>query len=416
MRSESTGPVDADQRHTILDALRGWALLGILIANLVMFIGFGMASEAQRGEAIGAWLDDPAELLIEGLVVGKFYSLFSLLFGIGFAIQLGRLEARGEGVARYLRRLGVMFLIGLAHLYLLWMGDIIALYALMGAVLLLFRRARDATLLRWAILLWLLPIAWSAMIHFAGINPAAPLFGRAFAGFAAAGADASMTPMTWFRDTGLAAQFAVHPAEVWFRVADLTYQMRPAKVLAMFLIGLWVGRRCLYARISEHLPLLRKVARLGFGIGLPLSFARLLVELSGGDQATLQFAEEALYCLSTPTLALGYAAGFALLWHGGRRAVLGWAAPAGRMALTNYIGQTVIQSLLFLGYGLGLAGMFGLVFVLPFALLIFAGQVAFSASWLARYRFGPLEWLWRSATYGRAQPMRLAPGELRAPA
>src|SRR5687768_5999330 len=122
----AAGPIDSGERSALLDSLRGWALFGILIANMVAFVGFPFLDDAQRAATVGGKFDDIAELLIEWLIVGKFYSIFSLLFGIGFAIQLGRLEQRGEGVPRYLRRLAVLFLIGLAHLLLLWIGDIVA--------------------------------------------------------------------------------------------------------------------------------------------------------------------------------------------------------------------------------------------------------------------------------------------------
>ena len=156
--------------------------------------------------------------------------------------------------------------------------------------------------------------------------------------------------------------------EIWFRLGDLVYQMRPAKVLAMFLVGLWVGRRAIHADPAAHRALLRRVATIGLGAGLPLSFARAALDMAGPDTPAVQLAVEALYCLSTPTLALGYAAGAALLWANGRRRLLEWAAPAGRMALTNYLTQTVLQSLIFYGWGLALIGRFGLAFVFPFAL------------------------------------------------
>src|SRR5690349_8400063 len=117
MNAKPMAPIEASERHHILDALRGWALAGVLAANMMVFIGFGYASEPERAAGMGSQLNDIAELLFEWLIVGKFYSLFSLLFGIGFAVQLQRLEARGEGVGRYLRRLAVLFLFGLAHLY-----------------------------------------------------------------------------------------------------------------------------------------------------------------------------------------------------------------------------------------------------------------------------------------------------------
>ncbi|NJC04966.1 uncharacterized protein GGQ97_000759 [Sphingomonas kaistensis] len=415
MQATPTAPIQASERHHILDALRGWALAGVLLANMVVFIGFGYASEPERAAGLGSGLNDLAELLIEWLVVGKFYSLFSLLFGIGFAVQLARLEERGEGAARYIRRLAMLFLIGLAHLLLLWMGDILALYALMGGVLLLFRRASDRALIRWAVALWLVPVGWSALIHFAGINLAGPIYGAAMQGFAAGGVDLKMSPATWFNGADYLDQLALHPTEMLLRIADLTYQMRPAKVLGMFLIGLWIGRRGLFAASPAMRPLLVRSARIGIGIGLPLAFVRAVLHMTAGENGALRFAEEALYCVSTPLLALGYAAAFTLLWNGGAPKVLGWPAAAGRMALTNYLSQSLIQTLLFTGAGLALGNVFGLAFVLPITAAIFGCQVAFSRWWLARFRFGPGEWLWRSATYGRAQPMRLArPGGIAA--
>lgn len=408
MQAERLAPTDASERHHILDALRGWALAGVLAANMMVFIGFGYASEPERAASLGSRFNDIAELLFEWLIVGKFYSLFSLLFGIGFAVQLSRLEARGEGMGRYVRRLLVLFLFGLAHLYLLWLGDILALYALMGGVLLLFRRASDRALIRWAVALWMVPIAWAALIHFADINLAGIFYYLAFQGFAANGLDQSVSPATWLNGANYLEQLGNHPNEVLLRIGDLVYQMRPTKVLAMFLIGLCIGRRSLFAATPETRPLLKRTAKLGLGIGLPLAFGRAVLHMTAGDNGALRFLEEALYCVSTPITALGYAASFTLLWSSGRRRWLGWPAPAGRMALTNYLSQTLIQTLLFTGAGLALGNFFGLVFVLPLAAVIFAAQVVVSGWWLRRFRFGPCEWLWRSLTYGRAQPMRLA--------
>jgi uncharacterized protein len=408
MSAKTNAPVDPSERSHLLDGLRGLALFGILIANMVGFIGFGMMDEARRAATVLHAFDDFAELAIEWLVVGKFYSIFSLLFGIGFAIQIGRLGVRGEGVGRYARRLAILFGIGLAHLLLLWFGDIVALYALMGFVLLLFRNASDRRLLTWAVLLWLMPVAWSSMIHLAAINPAAPLFAQGMKALAMFGIDPNSDPLAYYRDTGFIGQLAVHPPEVLFRVGDLVYQMRPAKVLAMFLIGLWAGRRAIHRDPAAHEPLLRRVTVIGLVAGLPLSFARAALDMEGPDTPIVQLAVETLYCLSTPTLALGYVAALTLMWIKGRQALLTWCAPAGRMALTNYLMQSVLQSLVFYGWGLGLIGRYGLVFVFPFAIALFVLQLVYSRWWLARYRFGPVEWVWRSLTYGKAQPMRLA--------
>ncbi len=410
MAGEATsgaGPIGSGERSALLDALRGYALLGILIANMVAFVGFSFLDDAGRAASWGSAFDDLAELLIEWLIVGKFYSIFSLLFGIGFAIQIDRLAARGEGIGRYLRRLTFLFLIGLAHIFLLWLGDIVALYALMGVILLLFRGQSNRSLIRWAIGLWLVPVAWSALIHFGGIDLAEPIGQLGLRTLTAAGIDVSVGPLAFYRDSNFVEALAQRPGEAFFRLSDLVYQMRFTKVLGMFLLGLWIGRRKLYSKLDQYAPLLRKTAKLGFLIGLPLSLARAVLAMWPGDAiGAIEFAAEVAYVLGTPTLALGYVAGFALLWRKGRGALLEWAAPAGRMALTNYLMQTVLLSLIFYGWGLALIGTFGLVFIFPIALAIFAMQVTYSGWWLARFRFGPVEWLWRSLTYGKAQPMR----------
>jgi len=403
---QQAGPIESAERSRLLDSLRGWALLGILVANMMSFIGFSFLPEEARGRLLLARLDDLSEFLLEWLVVGKFYSIFSLLFGIGFAIQLGRLEQRGEGVLRYLRRLAILFAIGIAHLLLLWLGDIVALYALMGAVLLLFRRMSDRALLWSAVICWLIPLGWSAAIHFGGFRPDEPIFGLAIQTIAAAGLDVSQGPLPFLAGPDFMPHLKAHPGEMLIRLGDLVYQMRFTKVLGMFLVGLWIGRRTLYARLDDYRPVLRKTVQFGFGVGLPVSALKALFTMWPDAPATIEFAAEACYVVGTPTLALGYAAGFALLWASGKDRLLGWAAPAGQMALTNYLMQTVLQSVIFYGWGLGLIAKLGLVFVFPLSLALFALQVGYSRWWLARYCFGPVEWLWRGLTYGRAQPMR----------
>jgi uncharacterized protein len=390
----------------MLDALRGFALFGILLANLMGFV-VGPAPESMRLVHVGAALAGPVEFLLEWLVVGKFYSLFSLLFGIGFAIQLGRLEARGEGATRYARRLVVLFGFGLAHMLLLWLGDILSLYALVGFALLLFRRASDRTLLVSAALLWLSPILWQAAMSYAGFAPQQPLIDAAIRTFAQFGIDARQGPFPIWTSPDYLVHLRAHPGEILVRYHDFVEQLRPAKVLAMFLLGLWAGRRRIFADPGAHLPLLRRIMIYGFLLGLPLAFARAGLSDLGEDTPTHQLLEEVAYCLGTPILALAYAAAFALLWNrssGGRLAMF---APAGRMALTNYLAQTFLMCLLFFGWGFALIGRLHLGFLPLVAVAIFGLQVAYSGWWLRRYRMGPLEWLWRTLTYGRRQPMRL---------
>ncbi|HEX8442700.1 MAG TPA: DUF418 domain-containing protein [Allosphingosinicella sp.] len=398
--------VAAAERVAMLDALRGFALFGILLANLMGFV-VGPAPVSMRTVHVGAALAGPVEFALEWLVVGKFYSLFSLLFGIGFAIQLQRLEVRGEGTGRYVRRLVVLFGFGLAHMLLLWIGDILSLYALVGLALLLFRGASDRTLLVCAALLWLLPILWQATMSYAGFAPQQPLIDAAIWTFTQFGIDARQGPFPIWTSPDYLIHLRSHPGEILVRYHDFVEQLRPAKVLAMFLLGLWAGRRRIFADPGAHLPLLRRIAIGGFLLGLPLAFARAWLGAADGGSSARQLLEEVAYCVGTPVLALAYAAAFALLWSRSSGGRLTNFAPAGQMALTNYLAQTVLMCLLFFGWGFALMGRLHLGFLPLVAIAIFRLQLACSRWWLGRYRFGPLEWLWRTLTYGKAQPMRL---------
>lgn len=396
-----TEPLAPSERADLLDALRGFALFGVLTANM---IGFSGALKPHVDLSIAATM---IEFGLNWLVHGKFYSIFSLLFGVGFALQLGRLETRDEGVARYMRRLAILFAFGLLHIILLWKGDILALYALMGFVLLALRDVDDRTLLRWAVLLTLAPILWRLAMLWTDFEPRRPLHdvARAIYAYYGVGGANGLTPII---STGpdYIEHLKVGLGGPFQRAGGLLQELRPARVLAMFMVGLWIGRHALYVRLDDHLPLLRKALLWGLAIGLPVSGAMAWLIQFGGEGEAHNVWVAVAYSFGVPTLALAYTAAFALLWRGPARRWLTWFAPAGRMALTNYLMQTVIQALLFMGWGLGFYGQMSIVWVPLLSLAIFAAQVAMSKYWLTWFRFGPFEWLWRSLTYGKFQPMQ----------
>lgn len=402
--SSPMSPVRPTERAEILDALRGFALFGILLANMPGFTGFWDSSDQARAALFGAAAAWHVEFGIAWLISGKFYSLFSLLFGIGFAIQLGRLEAHGEPVSRYIRRLLILLCIGLVHI-LIWPFDIVSLYAVMGLVLLLFRRASGRMLLVTAALLWTVPIAWE-WAKVSGFKPDAPFEMAAHATLTSFGIDFRQSPLTIWASPDLLLHLKANAAGFFYRLGQFAHEIRPAKVLAMFLIGLWIGRRSIYLQLDDYAPLMRKVAVAGFAIGLPASalMAWYWMTWVGTDPARNMYAA-VTYTLGVPALALAYASTFALLWQTRARRYLAVFAPAGRMALTNYLAQTVIQALLFYGYGLGLVGKVSNTWVPLIGLLIFAFQLFYSRLWLGLFRFGPMEWLWRTLTYGTPQPM-----------
>lgn len=414
-------PVPTTERVVLLDVLRGVAVFGIFVANLIGFSGWWWRTPEQRlGTALPDW-NAPVEFFVHHMLVdGKFYTIFSLLFGIGFAIQFERAGNQGASFAPlFRRRLLVLLAIGLMHLVLVWPGDILTLYAVMGFFVLPFRGRSDRAVLAWAVGLVLLPIAMYATMVASGgaFHWGAPFdaLGAAALGVVAGtdAAAASGPSLYHIIETGPAAQVVgSNVIGSMFRWSDLMYSGRPAKVLAMFLVGFWAGRRKLHQDVALHVPLLRHVVAAGLIVGLPLNYllAWYMEQNVYYPPSAGGLVQTAIYAAAVAPLGLAYAAGVALLWESGRlRGLLGAFAPVGRMALSNYLFQTAVGIGLLYGVGLGWATAVGPALTLPIAAGVFMFQIGASAWWLRRYSHGPVEWLWRRMTYGRPIPIRIAP-------
>src|SRR5215207_3536049 len=249
MVASEIGPVSPNERIEILDVLRGLAVCGILVGNVQWFSGYGMMPASLAAQA--PIYDQVTHFLVHFLVEGKFYSIFSFLFGFGFAMQIARAEERGDaGASLFKRRLGWLLVIGLLHAYLLWAGDILSIYALMGFVLLLFRKKSDKSLLKWAVWLIVVPIVWYALLYVVFITFAPP---DAAAGIQAAqldGWNANVQSVAngsyWEILTGYNRQYVVG------RYMGLIFNMRLPKILAMFLLGLYAYRRGFFQNPSAH--------------------------------------------------------------------------------------------------------------------------------------------------------------------
>ena len=407
-------PVGAGERVEVMDVLRGVALLGILLMNIEAFVGPMMESVTgvnARFSGADRWMDAAIYVLVQG----KFITLFSLLFGMGFAVMLERANATGaSGTGLYARRLLALLGIGLVHTLLIWSGDILLVYALLGFVLLLcFRRTPVSRLPKWGIALYLLPLllTWAM----AGLATLAQQDPQAAAEFQK-GMAAQAQQMTALVDgerlafgTGSYMQAVAQRATDTGAMLGFLVFFGPT-LLGVFLFGAWFMRSGVIRDSSAHLPLFRRLRNLGFGIGLPLML------WSAWTHPTMSFSEMSLGSAAAQTAAqvanllmmLGYLSAVVLAmrqpaWAGRLR----WLAPAGRMALTNYLMQSVVCTLVFYGYGLGYFERLPRAWQPLFVLALFALQVMFSRWWLARYRFGPMEWLWRWMTYAKRPAMRL---------
>lgn len=410
METSSNLPVSANERSDILDILRGFALAGICVANYSIFSLYAFQPEEVRAAMPTAAIDQWFIYFHFTFIDGKFYSLFSLLFGIGFSIIYMRNKQKGSsGLKLFYRRLLILMFIGLAHILLLWEGDILLLYALLGMLLPLFRTVGNKQLLVLWIILILSPLFFDALkvVSDNQWNLANPL--RAIAIELSAKQGITMENFSsWHIDhTRYADLFQANQSGFFWRYQGLLDSNRIPKVLGMFLLGLYAGRKLIFKNLEAYRPLLKSVQRWGFGIGLPASMYPWLKWDHQGLPEAIGLLDTLFYAISVVPLSLAYTTTLCL-WYlsPSGKANLQWLAAPGRMALTNYLMQSVIAIGIFYGIGLGLGARTGLVYVFMIALSVYAFQVWYSFLWLKHFRYGPMEWVWRCLTYGKQLSIR----------
>lgn len=400
-------PVSASERIHSIDVVRGFALLGILLANLVFF-AHPVTDTFDYG-ANGSAIDATIGWFVTFLAQGKFYPLFSLLFGFGFAIQLERAQSRGGSVVRvYLRRLLVLMAIGVVHGVFIWAGDILAVYALLGFLLLLIGRGSAKRLLVLAVIAYGLQAA--VIFGAASSFERVPASAEAVSSSQAQAQQEALSEQAWAAYTsGSYAEITVVRAQE-FAATFSGLGSFGLQVFAMFLFGAWLGRQGHFANPGAHRRFFSLALVAAVGIGVPLSAWYASYWLGMDDSAVEGSARSwanLVNLVAGPALTLGYVS---LLVLGMQTRAVRWIgvlAPLGRMALTNYLLQSVVMTLVFYPYGFGMmAKPFGAVFMISVAIPLYAFQILFSHWWMARFCFGPAEWLWRSLTYLRLQPMR----------
>jgi len=400
--SQRVGPITLSERIVFIDVLRGMALFGILAANMRAFFApldcYDYIGVLYHGRA-----DVLAQFFIDALIQGKFISIFSFLFGLGFAIQMSRAEARGvRFLGFYPRRLLALALFGLIHGVFIWAGDILLTYAFSGAILLLFRNRQQKTLLWWAGGLFSLPILLGTVflaLYFSRfrrpwMEPKPPDLKKLYVviDIYAHGSVRQILAQNWVE---------------W--KATVPFQLFAIYAVGLFLLGMWVWRAGIVQRLDEYTPLLKRVCAWCLMAGLMLNIfvaaVKALVPL--GTTSLWAWLAGILFLLAAHILSAGYVTGLALLFmHADRRRILAPFAAVGRMALTNYLMQSLLCTLFFYHYTTGLFGRIGPAIGLVPTVILYGTQVVFSNWWLERYRFGPMEWLWRGMTYGQLPPLR----------
>ena len=404
-------PVSQNERADILDVLRGFALLGVLLDNVFGFTGWGFFTQPMR-EALPTWPADGIVALSElTFIKGKFYSLFSLLFGIGFSIILIRNEQKGINPLKiFYRRLVILLLIGAAHLYFLWEGDILMLYALIGLLLPLFRKCADKTLLIWAAALILSPILIDIVSVLMNLKKGSFLEAIAISIDKTTGVptDDSSGLYLFKKGSGWQEWRNWQQSGFFWRYSDLIESNRIPKVLGMFLLGFYAGRKMIYANLENYVSLFKKLRRWGFIIGIPSAIASTYFDIfQKGLPNPMALGHTFFYAFSVVPLCLAYASVICLHWIKKKEtSKLKVLAPVGRMALTNYLMQTIIGITIYYGVGFGFGGHIGPAVFIPIGLCVYALQIIYSNIWFKYFNYGPMEWIWRQLTYWKRLPLR----------
>ena len=394
-RNLSPVPVQANERIQVIDVLRGFAILGILLFNMR-----GFAGQAFPASSWPEALDKAIVILLDFLVQAKFYSLFSFLFGWGMAVQMRRMEARGKKFFPvYLRRMILLLIFGALHKSLLWTGDILLMYAILGIIILLiFRKLSPRFLLITAILFLVLAIVMA-------------IPGEVMDSTREWCANVTSCISTDWRFSEAVYRTGTYWEVTQFRFQELRNGFRwfPCNfgpVIAMMLLGLYTGKRRIFENFEIHQKLFRQIMWAGLIIGVILNGFFALISafpLSTEYYALIRIGSRTI---GAPALTLFYVTGITLLYQEERwKRRLAPLGHVGRMALTNYISHSIFLPWFFYGYGLGFYGLTDPTFGLIFTLVIYRAQIQFSQWWFERYQFGPLEWLWRTLTYAVRLPI-----------
>jgi len=425
----TAGPVTGTERIGSLDILRGVSILGILVMNIY---AFAMPFPAYVNPLLmggtdtlnlGTWF------FTHIFVDQKFLSIFAMLFGAGIILMTGRVEATGAKVGRiYYRRQFFMIMLGAIHAYFLWFGDILFMYAAVGMFAYLFRKLTP----------WKLLIVGCVLlsVHLLLSHGMGSQMGKTVTQVAEvtelkqAGETLTTEQEKLLEDWGEMRGFMAPDAEVLQKDVDIhqgsyvsitAHRIPLAATLQIFGVlftGLWrVTALMLFGMALMKTGVLsaerstdfyRKMMLVCYGIGLPLTaYSAIDLSAHGFDPLyAMQNGGLANY-FGSIIVGLGHIGVVMLLIKTGFvQRLLGRFAAVGRMALTNYLMHSVFLTTVFYGYGLGLYGEIPRFWQMGFVVAVIALQLGLSPWWLARYRFGPVEWLWRSLTYWQRQPMR----------
>ncbi|WAC13002.1 DUF418 domain-containing protein [Dyadobacter pollutisoli] len=404
--SDSQRITGKSARIQVVDGLRGFALFGILLIHAKSWFDGGTVpdwvEQINHANAIHTF----TKSVVYGLISGKFYTLFSFLFGLSFALMVTRSKLPERVfLRRFMWRLIILGLIGFIH-NLHWRGDILLIYAVVGFALIPFRKASFSLILICALFLVVnMPIRikdiYTHLTETAFSKAEGELTKKAF-------------------NKRIEANYQVFKHGSYWEVArvnldDLAVKIRYQRfsgnifvTFGFFLFGLYAGRRQLFQLIPQYLPLFRKLFLYSGLAMVTLYSLRILMKVITNPSFLMDYnyLYDLLVDSSNAAFTFFYLSAFTLLFYRyTQHFIVSYLASVGKMALTNYVLQSVFGTLVFYGYGLGLMGEIGAAWAVSLSLPFFIFQLLMSHWWMSRFRYGPLEWIWRSATLLAFQPM-----------
>ncbi len=393
-----SAPVSQRERIVTIDVIRGFALFGIFLVNMPLFHSPAYLDMYPDYSGVDYWLD----ILLQMFVQTKFYTIFSFLFGLGFYIFMSRAEEKGLKVKRlFSRRLFILLLFGTVHLVFFWYGDILHTYALAGFLLLLFYKRKPKTILIWAFSL--LGVFYLLMSSSYAIP--APMFEEVMQ---------QMEQKNEEKMDEYVAMYESAPYLEWvgYRIgAELLPRVGQEfiviiEILAMFLFGLYAGKVGIFQSYTAHKKKIKGVWLTAFILSIPLAGMVAALKMNAVDHGVYQQMSVQFFTgLSGVTLCFFYITTITLLMQKDTwQKLLRPLGYMGQMALTNYLMQTLISVFIFLG--LNFYGKVSLTEGTLIVIVILILQIIISQVWMKHFRFGPMEWLWRTWTYGYRQPMK----------
>ncbi|WP_246938660.1 DUF418 domain-containing protein [Bacillus pinisoli] len=387
-----TNPISEKERILSIDVMRGFAILGIFLVNMASFHSPALYIGSNRElQGIDLWTVN----VIDFFAQASFYTLFSFLFGFGMIIFLDRAKEKGTAYKRlFVRRLFVLFVIGCIHAFLIWHGDILITYALFGGILLLFYKVKPKALLVTGLSILLIPaLLLSALLVLLTIfSPE----------------DAQMPKDEVAIEQSIQHyKYGSYLEVTTQRMTDYFYVNNVESavfllitLLPLFLLGAYVAKSKWFSESRKYKKAIWVTWTISFVIGIPM---KLLPYVTTKNIVT-EYLQDAI---GGPALALFYATSIVLLMETkSMRKVLQPFSYVGRLSLSNYLLQSVVCTTIFYGYGFGFYGDISHFHAFLLTVGIFIIQIFISNLWLQRFKYGPVEWVWRSLTYGKRQPFK----------